>query len=137
MNIIKYAAGRHSDRSVMERNKNPLIPLCQVAAAGNLSFEVQKSEMSRHKPRIKPLSGSPCLERPPTGPASFGMAAREKQLDCTEHSANPTDTIRGCPNTGHTLGQGLIPCLPSPASEALLMQCRQGYLWATIHSSHF
>lgn len=57
------------------KKQKPLIPLCQTAAAGNLSFEVQKSEMSWHKPRVKPPSGSPCFERPPTGPASCGMVA--------------------------------------------------------------
>lgn len=79
MNIIRdrYAAWRHSDHSVMEENKNPLISLCQGAAAVNLSFEVQKAEMLWHKPWVKPLSGSPCFERPPTGPAPCGVAARE------------------------------------------------------------
>lgn len=47
---VRYAAGRQSDPSVMEENKNPLIPLCQVAAAGNLSFEVQKAETPWQKP---------------------------------------------------------------------------------------
>lgn len=51
------------------------------------------------------LKGHPLCQHP------VAWQPERRQLDCTEHSANPTGTIRGSANTGHTLWQGFIsPC---------------------------
>lgn len=72
------------------------------------SFEVQKAEMPWQKPRVKPPSGSPCFERPSSGPAPCGMAAREKAAGlhralCKPHQHHQ----RLCKHRTH-LCQGLI-----------------------------